>query len=80
MIPTHSPSEVIRYHEDGWEIPKGSIKAKSRQNWIVQARMACIIALRDEHKMSFPDIGRYLGGRDHSSIMHLYRKGKERKV
>ena len=40
-------------------------------------RQIAMYLLREEAKISFPQIGEVLGGRDHSTIMSAYDKIKE---
>lgn len=45
---------------------------------VVAARFECYWRLRTELKMSFPTIGKAMGGRDHSSVVHGVRKYEAR--
>lgn len=46
------------------------VVSSARQREIVAARVKCMRYLRDVKKWSFPRIGKYLGGRDHTTVMH----------
>lgn len=56
------------------------IKGPSRNRAICRARMEAIYAVRMERPdLSYPAIGRWFGGRDHTTILHSVRKiGSER--
>lgn len=50
------------------------IKSKRRSQDVVPARFEACYRLKNETTMSLPAIGRYLGGRDHTTILHAIRK------
>lgn len=51
------------------------IKGPSRNRAICRARMEAIYAVRMERSdLSYPAIGRWFGGRDHTTILHSVRK------
>lgn len=56
--------------------PVAALSGRSRVRAICQARWAVVIVLR-ETGLSYPRIGKRLGGRDHSTIIHAERKGRE---
>lgn len=50
------------------------LKSEKRLKNIVQARQIAIWFCRDMTKSSYPDIGSKFGGKDHSTIIHSYKK------
>lgn len=53
------------------------VKGDSRRRPIVQARFACMEAIRSQRKdLSFPAIGRFFGDRDHSCVYNALKKIK----
>jgi chromosomal replication initiator protein len=50
------------------------LKSEKRLKNIVQARQIAIWFCRDMTKSSYPDIGLQFGGKDHSTIIHSYKK------
>jgi len=50
------------------------IKSDKRLKNIVQARQIAIWFCREMTKSSYPDIGQKFGGKDHSTIIHSYKK------
>ena len=48
-----------------------------RKQELVYARQAAIYLCRTQLGLSFPEIGRILGGRDHSTILYHYKKVKQ---
>lgn len=69
-LPQNIVKEVAKKY--GLSVERLINKHQGRMPWFVKARKEAIKRLRDELKLSFPEIGRYLGNRDHSSIMHHY--------
>ena len=45
------------------------VRGKGRCPSIVRARWACMVALR-RRKLSYPEIGQAMGGKDHSTVMN----------
>jgi chromosomal replication initiation ATPase DnaA len=57
------------------QISTGDLVGRGRQKPLVRARMlATYIFHEAPFFLSFPDIGRVLGGRDHTTALHLYRR------
>ena len=50
------------------------IKSEKRMKNIVHARQIAIWFCREMTKSSYPDIGLKFGGKDHSTIIHSYKK------
>jgi chromosomal replication initiator protein len=50
------------------------ICGKCRKKEIVRPRQVAMYLLRKENNMSFPSIGEYFGGRDHTTAMHACEK------
>lgn len=48
-----------------------------REKNLVQARMAAYYLCRTYSKSSFPRIGQFMGGRDHTTVLYGYNKVKE---
>ena len=74
--PQHSPPlasilrVVARYHK----IPLKVLTSASRRKGVVAARAVAIYLARELTPLSYADIGQMLGGRDHTTIMHSYRR------
>jgi chromosomal replication initiator protein len=49
----------------------------SRRKELVNARQVAIYLMREDLNLSFPLIGREMGGRDHTTAMYAYEKVKE---
>lgn len=51
------------------------IKSRSRLHRITRPRQLIVYAIKTElPNRSFPEIGRFIGGKDHTTCMHAYRK------
>ena len=55
-------------------LPLKQLKSQSRRQSIVTARAVAIYLARELSATSYEQIGRALGGRDHTTIIHNYRK------
>jgi len=59
---------------DYFDLKVAELKSEKRLKNIVQARQIAIWLCRDMTKSSYPDIGLKFGGKDHSTIIHSYKK------
>jgi chromosomal replication initiator protein len=55
-------------------VTQAQFKSASRQRSIVTARGIVVYLARELSNISYDEIGRALGGRDHTTIIHNYRK------
>lgn len=53
------------------------LRSSSRRQAIVRARGVAIFLARAATPLSFEQIGQYLGGRDHTTVLHAFRKTEE---
>lgn len=68
--------EIVSCHAD---VPVKDMKGRSRFAEHVRARqIACVLIRHWRPDLSYPIIGRMLGGRDHSTIIHGRRAIMER--
>lgn len=57
--------------------PLPAIVGSGRTRAIVQVRAAIVWSLRCDPPLSYPNIGRRLGHRDHTTIINLHRRANE---
>ena len=53
---------------------------KKRQNDLVRARQCAMYLCRERLGLSYPEIGRVFGGKDHSTVMHAIKKIEQLRV
>lgn len=58
--------EACKYYK----IPKEDVLGQKRNKEIVRPRQVVMFLLRHEINMSYPEIGKEMGGRDHTTVMH----------
>lgn len=62
------------------------LKGQSRERCVAWPRQEAMWLMRQvrtpsgEHRFSLPQIGRFLGGRDHTTVLHGVRKHEERRA
>lgn len=61
---------IVREVHKYYNIPIEDLMGKKRVKEIVIPRQITMYLLRHEANLSFPEIGREIGGKDHSTIMH----------
>lgn len=68
---------VLKNVADFYNISLVDLAKRSRKKEIVRPRQMAMFLLREETKLSFPEIGQKLGGRDHSTVIHACEKIKK---
>lgn len=71
-----SPQVILKSVADFYSISLADLVKRSRKKEIVKPRQIAMFLLREETKLSFPEIGQKLGGRDHSTVIHACEKIK----
>jgi len=69
-----SPQVVLKTVASHYNIQFADLTKRSRKKEIVYPRQVAMFLLREEVKLSFPEIGLRLGGRDHSTVIHACEK------
>ena len=64
--------EVARY----FKVKVSDLKSSSRRQWVVRARGVAFYLARQLTRKSFGELGKHLGGRDHTTVMHACRRTK----
>lgn len=65
-----SVEEIIRATAAAVGVPPGSLTSKRRTAQLARARQLAMYLARTLTSLSTTDIGRYFGGRDHSTVIH----------
>lgn len=76
---------IIQTVAEFYDLKEKDILANSRKKEIVKPRQVAMYLLREELKSSFPFIGRKFNGKDHTTVIHSYKKilyeiGKDKKL
>jgi len=71
-----SPQAILKNVADFYSISMADLVKRSRKKEVVRPRQIAMYLLREEAKLSFPEIGQKLGGRDHSTVIHACEKIK----
>jgi len=69
-----SPSKILDIVSEFYEIPLEDIIEGGRKKELVKPRQISMYLLREELKESYPSIGKKLGGRDHTTVIHACDK------
>lgn len=72
-----TPQFIIKNVVDFYGINLNDLIKRGRKKEIVRPRQIVMYLLREELKLSFPEIGQKLGGRDHSTVIHACEKIKK---
>ncbi len=71
------PKDILAMVAGRTGLSTSEIMADNRKPAIVRARQIAMLLCREQIGMSYPAIGRFFGGKDHSTVMHSIRKIKE---
>lgn len=74
---TLNPRFVIDTVTNYYDLTLEDIVGKSREQKLAFPRQIIMFLLREELKVSYPSIGKEIGGRDHTTAMHAYDKIKK---
>jgi chromosomal replication initiator protein len=69
-----APREIVAVVARHYGVPQRLLKSNSRKQRLVRARATAIYLARELSLASYEQIGQALGGRDHTTIMHNFRK------
>jgi len=71
-----STEEIIKIIADFYNIEEESIYKKTRKKEVIKPRQVTMYILREDFNISYPSIGKKIGGRDHATIIHSCGKIK----
>src|SRR5207247_9746849 len=70
------PAEVLAAVARHFQVEPKLLRGKQRDREIVGPRQVAMFLMREETAASLLEIGRELGGRDHSTVLHGWEKIK----
>jgi len=74
-----SPSKITNYKKivesitEFYDIPSGNMFFSSRKKEFARPRQIAMYLLKKELKMSYSEIGRKFGGKDHTTVIHAFQ-------
>ncbi len=80
LLPVHGdvePARVVDLVARKFNLTVEKLLGRDRTKDVAHPRQIAMYLLREEAKISFPQIGEVLGGRDHSTVMSAIEKIKE---
>ena len=72
-----TPDKVLDSIAGYFDIKTEEIINRCRKKTVVKPRQIAFYLLRTELDMSYPEIGKFMGGRDHSTAIYAYEKIKK---
>ncbi len=69
-----TPQEVIDVVIDFYDVNKNNVLSSCRRKEIVKPRQVAMYLLKKELELSYPSIGKKLGGKDHTTAIYAYKK------
>ncbi len=76
--PTPSPDLICELVADSWGTTVARLESPRRSRGIVEPRQVAMYLLRELLDLSYAEVGRLFGGRDHSTVIHSIRKVRGR--
>ena len=71
-----TPDNIKKAVADYFGIKVSELESSARQRNIAYPRQIAIYLIRENTNNSLPQIGKYFGGRDHTTVLHSYEKIK----
>ncbi len=68
------PRQVVELVAEAFGVPVERLLSKERSRKVVLPRQVAMYLLREEARISLPQIGEALGGRDHTTVMYACEK------
>ncbi len=65
-----SPESILSAVAQHYGLPQEELVGRSRRRAVSNPRQLAMFLIREETNASLPQIGQFLGGRDHSTILH----------
>ncbi|HCN20553.1 MAG: hypothetical protein A3C38_01245 [Planctomycetes bacterium RIFCSPHIGHO2_02_FULL_50_42] len=78
-VPNVSIEEILRAVSTSFGIPLSQLQSRDRSRSVALARQTAMYFARKFTRLSLQEIGGYIGGRDHSTVIHAEEKVKETK-
>ncbi len=72
-----TPTTILEAIADYFNIDVKEIINRCRKKNVIKPRQIAFYLLRTELDMSYPEIGKFMGGRDHSTAIYAYEKIKK---
>jgi len=69
-----TPASILKAVADHFQVSLETLKGRKRDHRLALARQIAIYLVREKTNCPLQDIGRLLGGRDHSTILRSYHK------
>ncbi|MDP1779869.1 MAG: chromosomal replication initiator protein DnaA, partial [Anaerolineales bacterium] len=80
LLPSRSdiePNKIVTQVAEYYKLSIEKLMGRDRTKEVAHPRQIAMYLLREEAKISFPQIGETLGGRDHSTVMSAFDKIKD---
>jgi len=74
--PPASAKAILRAVAKYFHVTAADLRGNSRRKTVTSARAMATYLLRSRHGSSFQKIGQLLGGRDHTTILHAFRRAE----
>ena len=81
LLPQHGdiqPTQVLDVVAEVCKVSVDKLLSSDRSHVISEPRQLAMYVMREDANFSLPQIGEAIGGRDHTTIMHGYKKISER--
>ena len=73
---TMAIKDIVKIVSEHYKLEESSVYEKTRKKEIVKARQVVMYLLREDFNVSYPLIGKKLGGKDHTTVIHSCLKIK----
>jgi len=74
LLGLFTPTSILKAVADHFQVAPESLKGRKRDRRLTLARQIVIYLVREKTNCPLQDIGKLLGGRDHSTVLRSYHK------
>ncbi|MFZ2252668.1 MAG: helix-turn-helix domain-containing protein [Minisyncoccia bacterium] len=78
IMPPCTMAGILQEVAQMYDVTVEDLKGECRSHWIVHPRQHAMHMMVKTGRFSLPQIGRFLGGRDHTTVLHGYRAHEKR--
>jgi len=76
--PVATPASIVRAVADHFSLDEEALRGRRRDKRTAHARHVAMYLLREDGRLTSPQVGRLLGGKDHSTVLYGEKKLQER--
>jgi chromosomal replication initiator protein len=78
--PRHTMRDIATMTAERYGLTVDDLKSPSQERRIAWPRQEAMVLIRQHTRQSYPQIGRFFGDRDHTTVIHAVRQVERRRL